>query len=92
MLFESSLAPVTDGSSCVDDIRRGETLAWHNAAVTHSSCGQSALLHSLPEVQSEGDGSILHGCGVERMADLAGILCCSPSQRLFRDSMELLVT
>lgn len=43
MLFESSPTAVTDGGSCVDDIRRGETLAWHNAAVTHSTDGPSHL-------------------------------------------------
>lgn len=57
MLFESSLVPVTNGGSCVDDIRRGETLPWHRAAVTHNTDGKSALLHFLPEVRT-----YRHGC------------------------------
>lgn len=56
MLFESSLVPVTNGGSCVDDIRRGETLPWHRAAITHNTSGESALLHFLPEVRSYGQG------------------------------------
>lgn len=45
MLFEWSPTPVTNGCSCVDDIRRGETLPRHNAAVTHNTDGEAALLH-----------------------------------------------
>lgn len=77
MLFESSLTPVTDGGSCVDDIRRREALAWLNAAVTHSTDGQSALLHFL---RSGVPVTALFAlwraaAGVARMAVLAGILC-----------------